>query len=44
MIAEDTGHTIADENPVLVIGLVSELIAAVRDPGTWSTSAATPAA
>ncbi len=44
VVAEDTGHTIADENPGLVVGLVAEVIAAVRDPGAWTTPAATPAA
>ncbi len=44
VVAEGTGHTIADENPALVIGLVSEVIAAVRDPGTWTMPVATPAA
>jgi pimeloyl-ACP methyl ester carboxylesterase len=37
VVAEGTGHTIADENPELVIGLVTEVIAAVRDPRTWAT-------
>jgi hypothetical protein len=33
-------HTIADENPALVLGLVAEVIAAVRDPSTWAAPAA----
>jgi pimeloyl-ACP methyl ester carboxylesterase len=31
VIAEDTGHSIAGENPGLVVQIVSEAIAAVRD-------------
>ena len=31
VVAEDTGHSIAGENPGLVVQLVSEVIATVRD-------------
>ena len=34
VVAEDTGHSIAEENPGLVLALTSEVIAAVRDPST----------
>ena len=36
--------SIADENPGPVVGLVSEVIAAVRNPGIWATPEASPAA
>jgi pimeloyl-ACP methyl ester carboxylesterase len=39
VVAEGTGHAIADENPTLVIGLVAEVVAAVRDPSTRATPA-----
>ena len=42
VVAEDTSHAIADENPELVVGLTAEVIAAVRDPGIWATPAASP--
>lgn len=44
VVAEGAGHSIADENPALVIGLTAEVIAAVRDPSTWATPAASPTA
>jgi len=44
VVAENTGHSIANENPELVIGLTAEVIAAVLDPSTWATPAASPAA
>jgi pimeloyl-ACP methyl ester carboxylesterase len=40
VVAEGTGHSIATENPELVIGLVSEVIAAVIDPSSWATPVA----
>src|SRR5262249_51640858 len=39
VVAEGTGHSIANDNPTLVIGLTAEVIAAVRDPRTWATPA-----
>jgi hypothetical protein len=44
VIAENTGHTIANDNPELTIGLVAEVIAAVRDPSTWATPETSPTA
>ncbi len=44
VIAEGTGHAIADENPGLTIALTAEVIAAVRDPSTWATAVASPTA
>jgi pimeloyl-ACP methyl ester carboxylesterase len=44
VVAENTTHTIANENPGLVIGLAGEVIAAVRDPSTWATPVASPTA
>ena len=42
VVAENTGHSIADENFGLVITVVTEVIAAVLDPTTWATPAASP--
>jgi pimeloyl-ACP methyl ester carboxylesterase len=42
VVAENTGHSIASENPELVIALTAQVIAAVRDPSTWATPAAAP--
>jgi pimeloyl-ACP methyl ester carboxylesterase len=44
VVAENTGHTIAVENPELVIGLTLQVIDAVRDPSSWDAGMATPAA
>ena len=38
----DRGHAIADENPGLAVELTAEVIAAVRDPGSWATPTASP--
>jgi pimeloyl-ACP methyl ester carboxylesterase len=40
VVAENTSHFIGEENPGLVLGLTAEVIAAVRDPSTWATPAA----
>jgi pimeloyl-ACP methyl ester carboxylesterase len=42
VVAEGTGHAIADENPGLAVELTAEVIAAVRDPGSWATPTASP--
>jgi len=39
IVAEGIGHAIATENPELVVGLVAEVVAAVRDPSSWATPA-----
>jgi pimeloyl-ACP methyl ester carboxylesterase len=44
VVAENTGHDIATENPGLAIAVTAEVIAAVHDPSTWATPAASPAA
>jgi len=44
VVAENTGHSIASENPPLVIELVAQVIAAVNDPSTWATPSASPSA
>jgi pimeloyl-ACP methyl ester carboxylesterase len=44
VVAEGTSHAIADENPELAIAMTAEVIAAVRDPSTWATAVASPAA
>jgi pimeloyl-ACP methyl ester carboxylesterase len=40
VVAEGVSHDIAGEAPELVIGLVSEVVAAVLDPSTWATPTA----
>jgi pimeloyl-ACP methyl ester carboxylesterase len=42
VVADGTGHPIANENPGLVVELATEVIAAVRDPSSWATPAPTP--
>ncbi len=42
VVADGTSHSIADENPELVVSLVAEVIAAVRDPNAGSPPTATP--
>jgi pimeloyl-ACP methyl ester carboxylesterase len=42
VVAEGIGHSIANENPGLVISMTAEVIAAVRDPSTWATPVASP--
>lgn len=44
VVAEGASHTIANDNPGLVVSLVSEVIAAVLDPSTWVTPVASPTA
>lgn len=45
VIAEDSGHDIHTERPDLVVGAVSDVVAAARDPRSWGTSvAASPVA
>ena len=44
VVAEGVGHSIATEDPGLVVGLVGEVLAAVRDPSTWATPTASPVA
>jgi hypothetical protein len=42
VVAEGTGHAIADENPGLAVSLAAEVIAAVRNPGSWAMPEASP--
>jgi pimeloyl-ACP methyl ester carboxylesterase len=44
VIATGDGHAIAGEDPGLVVGIVSEVIAAVHDPQTWATPVPSPVA
>jgi hypothetical protein len=44
IVAEGTGHAIADENPGLALGLTAEVIAAVGEPGNLAMPAASPTA
>jgi pimeloyl-ACP methyl ester carboxylesterase len=37
VVAENTGHSIAGENPQLVVELLGQVVAAVRDPATSAT-------
>ena len=37
VVAENAGHSIADNDPGFVIGLVLEVFAAIDDPTTWAT-------
>ena len=43
VVAEGTGHDIHQEQPELVIESIRSVVAAVRDPITWTTPAANPA-
>ncbi|HVL23064.1 MAG TPA: alpha/beta fold hydrolase [Thermomicrobiales bacterium] len=43
LIAEHSGHDIHKEQPELVISSILDVVAAVRDPGTWATPVASPA-
>ncbi len=38
--AADSGHDVQAEQPALVIGAIKEVVAAVRDPGTWASPVA----
>ena len=42
VIAHESEHYIQLQQPALVIEAVREVVAAVRDPATWATPAATP--
>ena len=39
VVAENAGHSIADDDPGFVIGLVLEVFAAIDDPAAWATPA-----
>ena len=36
VIATESGHDIQQDQPELVIAVIREVVAAVRDPSTWS--------
>jgi pimeloyl-ACP methyl ester carboxylesterase len=40
VVVADSGHYIQAEHPELVIEAIRQVVAAVRDPGTWATPAA----
>lgn len=42
VIAEESTHDIQNEQPDLVIAAITDVVAAVRDPASWATPAATP--
>jgi pimeloyl-ACP methyl ester carboxylesterase len=42
VVSTNTGHSIATEDPELVIGLIAQVIGAVRDPSAWSTPVPSP--
>jgi pimeloyl-ACP methyl ester carboxylesterase len=44
VVAEGAGHDIHQERPELVSESVRQVVVAVRDPGTWATPEARPAA
>jgi pimeloyl-ACP methyl ester carboxylesterase len=44
VIAEESKHDIQNEQPDLVIAAITDVVAAVRDPASWATPSATPAA
>lgn len=41
--AEGSGHYVPLDRPEVVIAAIEDVVAAVRDPSTWATPAATPA-
>jgi pimeloyl-ACP methyl ester carboxylesterase len=43
VIATESGHYIQVEEPALVIEAIHQVVAAVRDPSSWATPAASPA-
>jgi pimeloyl-ACP methyl ester carboxylesterase len=44
VIAEGSGHDIHQEQPELVVDAIRQVVGAVRDPSTWATPVASPAA
>jgi pimeloyl-ACP methyl ester carboxylesterase len=44
VVAEGIGHDIHQEQPELVVEAIHEVVMAVRDPSTWATPKASPAA
>jgi pimeloyl-ACP methyl ester carboxylesterase len=44
VIAEGSGHFIHGDQPELVIAAIGQVVAAVRDPATWSSPPASPVA
>jgi pimeloyl-ACP methyl ester carboxylesterase len=44
VVAEEVGHDIHQERPELVSETVRQVVAAARDPSTWATPTASPAA
>ena len=44
VVAEESGHFIQGDQPELVIAAIQQVVDAVRDPASWATGAATPAA
>ena len=43
VITTESGHDIHQDQPELVIAAIHEVVAAVRDPSTWSAHPVTPA-
>jgi pimeloyl-ACP methyl ester carboxylesterase len=44
VIAERSGHYVHQAEPELVVAAIEAVVTAVRDPGTWATPTASPAA
>jgi hypothetical protein len=42
IVAEHSQHFIPGDQPELVIAAIQQVVDAVRDPSTWTMSAATP--
>ncbi len=41
--AEESGHFVSLDQPEVVVAAIEDVVAAVRDPSSWATPAATPA-
>ena len=44
VVAEQSGHFIAGDQPDLIIDAIRQVVEAVRDPSTWPPQNATPTA
>jgi len=42
VVGERSGHYIQIDQPELVIEAIRQVVEAVREPGSWATSAASP--
>jgi hypothetical protein len=44
LVAEDSSHYVHQSNPDIVVDAIEQVIAGARDPDTWATPTASPAA